>query len=133
RQAIALDTSFASAYRALAISLGNRGQDRGGQITALEKAYAHADRLPEVEKWLTIAAYWNQGPRPDIAKAAQAYESLLVIRPTNYAALNNLALIYAERRDFSKAEDLLRRSIAASPSSLTAWGNLMTYQAEQGK
>jgi tetratricopeptide (TPR) repeat protein len=134
RQAVAIDTSFASAYRALATALGNRGQDREGQILALEKAYAHADRLPEVEHWLTIATYWNSGPRPDPTKAAQAYESLLVLRPTQYAALNNLALIYADRRDFTGAEQLLRRSIASNPGlALTSYGNLITYQAEQGK
>ena len=133
REAIAIDTGFASAYRALAIALGNRGQDRAGQVRALERAYAHADRLPEVERFLSIATYWNQGPRPDPNKAAQAYESLLVIRPNQYAALNNLALIYAQRRDFAQAEALLRQSIATNPSALTAYGNLATYQAEQGK
>ncbi|HEX8945651.1 MAG TPA: protein kinase [Gemmatimonadaceae bacterium] len=133
KEAAAIDTSFASAYRALATALGNRGQDREGQIRALEKAYAHADHLPEVERWLTIATYWNSGPRPDQAKAAQAYESLLAIRPTQYAALNNLALIYAGRRDFSRAEQLVRRSIASNPTSLTAYGNLVVYLAEQGK
>jgi eukaryotic-like serine/threonine-protein kinase len=133
REAVAIDTAFASAYRALAIALGNRGQDREGQIRALEKAYAHADRLPEVERWLSVAAYWNQGPHPDPVKAAQAYESLLVIRPTQYAALNNLALIYADRRNFAGAEQLLRRSIASNPTALTAYGNLVVYQAEQGK
>lgn len=133
REAIAIDTGFASAYRALAIALGNRGQDREGQIRALEHAYAHVDRLPEVERYLTIASYWSQGPHPDVAKAEQAYESLLVIRPTQYAALNNLALIRAQRRDFAGAEQLLRRSIDANPSALTAYGNLASYEAEQGK
>ena len=97
------------------------------------EAYAHADRLPEAERYLATASYWNSGPKPDQAKAVQAYESLLVIRPTNYAALNNLGLIYAQRRDFAKAEDLLRRAIAANPSVPLMYGNLMTYQAEQGK
>jgi tetratricopeptide (TPR) repeat protein len=134
RQAVSIDTSFASAYRALATALGNRGQDREGQILALEKAYAHSDRLPEIEHWLTIATYWNSGPRPDPAKAAQAYESLLVLRPTQYAALNNLAVIYADRRNFTGAEQLLRRSIASNPGlALTSYGNLIIYQAEQGK
>jgi len=35
REAVAIDTSFASAYRALATALGNRGVDREGQIRAL--------------------------------------------------------------------------------------------------
>jgi tetratricopeptide (TPR) repeat protein len=133
REAIAIDTGFAAAYRALAIALGNSNQDREGQIRALEHAYAHADRLPEVERYLTIASYWSQGPRPDVKKAEQAYESVLVIRPTQSAALNNLALIRAQRRDFAGAEQLLRRSIAANPTALTAYSNLVGYEAEQGK
>jgi tRNA A-37 threonylcarbamoyl transferase component Bud32/tetratricopeptide (TPR) repeat protein len=132
REAIALDTTFASAYRALAIALSNSGRDRAGQITALEKAYAHRDRLPEVERYLTIASYYTQGPKPDLAKAQQAYEDLLAIRPTQYAALNNLALLFAQQRRFGKAEELLKRSIAANPSALTAYGNLSQYEAEEG-
>jgi tetratricopeptide (TPR) repeat protein/tRNA A-37 threonylcarbamoyl transferase component Bud32 len=133
KEAIALDTTFASAYRALAIALGNSGRDREGQISAIEKAYAHRDHLPEVEQYLTVATYYTSGPKPDIAKAQKAYEDLLAIRPTQYAALNNLALIYAQSRQFAKAEELLRRSIAANPSALTAYSNLILYQSNQGK
>jgi tetratricopeptide (TPR) repeat protein len=43
-------------------------------------------------------------------------------------------LIYADRRDFTGAEQLLRRSIASNPGlALTSYGNLIVYQAEQGK
>jgi len=133
KEAVAIDTGFASAYRALAIALGNRNLDRESQIHYLEKAFAHSDRLPEVERYLSIAAYWNQGPKPDPEKAVKAYDSLLAIRPTHFAALNNLALIYANKRQFTTAEDYLRRSIVANPTALVAYGNLMTYQAEQGR
>ena len=133
RQAIKLDTGFASAYRALGVALANRNQDREERIRAVEKAYTHADRLPEVEHYLAIATYWTSGPKPDDAKAAAAYDTLLSLRPTNYAALNNLALIYARKRDFAKAAELTRRSIAASPTSLTAYGNLISSLAELGQ
>lgn len=133
REATQIDTAFAAAYRALATVMGNAGRDRDGQIKALEKAYAHVDRLPEVERYQTIASYWTNGPRPDPEKAKQAYESLLVIRPNFYAALNNIALIYANERDFTKAERYLREAIAANPSSPLPYGNLMGYLAEQGK
>ena len=133
REAIALDTSFGSAYRALAIALRNRGVDRAGQIEALEKAYAHADRLPRTERFLSIAAYWSQGPKPDMAKAAQAYDSVLAGDPTQYAALNNLGLIYQGRRQFGQAESLFRRSVASGAGQLTAYGNLMSSLTEQGK
>jgi tetratricopeptide (TPR) repeat protein len=120
------------AYRALAVALGNRNQDREERVRAMEKAYAHADRLPEVEHYLTIATYYTQGPKPDDAKAIAAYDTLLKLRPNQYAALNNLALLYAKKRDFAKAEATARQSVTANPSALTAYGNLMTYQAELG-
>jgi tetratricopeptide (TPR) repeat protein/tRNA A-37 threonylcarbamoyl transferase component Bud32 len=133
KETIALDTTFASAYRALAIALGNSGRDRAGQIDAIEKAYAYRDHLPEVERYLTIGTYYTQGPKPDRAKAKEALQALLLIRPTQYAALNNLSLIYAQSRDFAGAEALLRRSIVSNPTALTAYNNLLQYQAEQGE
>ena len=133
KEAVALDTNFASAYRALAISLGNSGRSRADQIAALERDYAIRDHLPEVERYLTIGTYYTQGPKPDHAKARAALEELLTKWPTQYAALNNLALLYAQDRNFSGAEALLRRSIVANPTALTAYNNLLQYQAEQGK
>ena len=133
KQAIALDTNFASAYRALAIALGNSGRDRAAQIAALERAYALRDHLPEAEKYLTIGTYYTQGPKPDRAKARAALEELLTKWPTQYAALNNLSLLYAQDRNFAGAEALLRRSIVSNPTALTAYNNLLQYQAEQGE
>jgi tetratricopeptide (TPR) repeat protein len=133
RRAVKLDTSFAMAYRALAVALGNRNQDREERVRSMEKAFAHADRLPEVERYLTVATYYTQGPKPDDAKAIAAYDTLLKLRPNQYAALNNLALLYAKRRDFARAAESARQSIAASPTSLTAYRNLVVYQAELGR
>lgn len=132
RKAVALDTGFASAYRALGVALANRNQDRDERIRAVEKAYAHADRLPEVERYLAIATYYTDGPKPDQAKAMAAYDTLLTIHPNNFAALNNLALLYANERDFSKAADLLRRSIAANPTTLQPYRSLIAYEGELG-
>ncbi len=133
KEAVALDTNFASAYRALAIALGNSGRSRTDQIAALERAYALRDHLPEAEKYLTIGTYYTQGPKPDRVKARAALKELLAKWPTQYAALNNLALIYAQDRNFAGAEALLRRSIISNPTALTAYNNLLQYQAEQGE
>jgi tetratricopeptide (TPR) repeat protein len=132
RKAVTLDTGFASAYRALGVALANHNQDRAERIHAVEKAYAHADRLPQVEHYLAIATYYTDGPRPDQAKAMAAYDTLLTIHPNNFAALNNLALLYANARDFAKATDLLRRSIAANPTTLGAYRSLIAYEGELG-
>src|SRR5262249_11867498 len=61
REAVKLDTGFASAYRALGVALNNRNQDREERIHAMEKAFAHANRLPEVERYLAIATYYTNG------------------------------------------------------------------------
>ena len=133
KEAVKIDTGFASAYRALAVALSNRGLDREGQIAAMERAYADTARLPETERWLAVATYWTQGPHPNEAKAAEAYKSLLAIRPTQYAALNNLALLYANQRQFDSAAALLRRSVASNPAGVTSYNNLITNEAELGK
>ncbi|HEV8449682.1 MAG TPA: protein kinase [Gemmatimonadaceae bacterium] len=132
KQAITIDSGFASAYRGLAIQLSNRGRDREGQIAAIERAYRDTARLPEVERWLAVAAYWSQGPHPNSAKAADAYKSLLAIRPTQSAALNNLALLYANQRKFDSAAALLRRSLASNATA-TSYNNLIVNEAELGQ
>ncbi len=133
KEAVKIDTGFASAYRALAVALSNRGLDREGQIAAMERAYADTARLPEVERWLAVATYWTQGPHPNETKAADAYKKLLSIRPTQAAALNNLALLYANQRQFDSAAALLRRAVASNPAAVTSYNNLITNEAELGK
>jgi eukaryotic-like serine/threonine-protein kinase len=132
KEAVKIDTGFASAYRGLAVALSNRGLDREGQIAAMERAYADTARLPEVERWLAVATYWTQGPRPNEAKAAAAYKSLLAIRPAQSAALNNLSLLYANQRKFDSAAALLRRAVASNPAMVTAYSNLIANEAEIG-
>ena len=134
REAIAIDTGFASAYRALAIALGNRGQDRDGQVRALEHAYAHADRLPEVERFLSIAAYWNQGPRPGPKESRAGVR--VAARHSARRTMRRSTTWRCSTR--SGATSPRPKNCCASrspriPSALTAYGNLMTYQAEQGK
>ena len=106
REAIAIDTGFASAYRALAIALGNRGRDRDGQIRRSRKRMRTRTGCRRSSGICRSRRTGIRDPARIPTKAAQAYESLLAIRPTHYAALNNLALIYAQRRDFAKAEAL---------------------------
>ncbi len=132
KAAIKIDTGFASAYRGLAVALSNRGLDREGQIAAMERAYADTARLPEVERWLAVGTYWTQGPHPNEAKAADAYRQLLAIRPMQAAALNNLALLYANRRQFDSAAALLRRALVSNPAQVTSYNNLIANEAELG-
>jgi tetratricopeptide (TPR) repeat protein len=115
-EATALDSSFAMAYRARAVVLMYTGDNERGRIQALGDAYRHRDRLSEQERYLTIATY-HQSATGDIGEAVRAYQNLLELDPGNLAALNNLAVIYVEGRDFPRAEDLVRRCLAEHPPS----------------
>jgi tetratricopeptide (TPR) repeat protein/tRNA A-37 threonylcarbamoyl transferase component Bud32 len=132
-EAISIDTGFAMAYRKLAIELGNRALQRPRVESLLQKAFDHVDRLSETERYIMLGSYYNQGPKPDEDKAAAAYESLLEIDPVNVTALNNLAVIYFERRDFAKAADLAQRAVAAQPTAAVFFINVVESQLHLGK
>jgi hypothetical protein len=108
REAVALDTTFAMAYRKLAVALSNAGRPRAEVDSALEQAYRHRDRLTERERQVTIGTYAHLHTRRDRARAVRAYEAVLALDPMESAALNNLANLLGERREFARAEGRFR-------------------------
>jgi tetratricopeptide (TPR) repeat protein len=114
REAVALDTAFAMAYRKLGVALSNSGMPRAQVDSALTRAYQFSDRLPEKEKYLTIATYYQTGPGLDRQKAAEAFQQALSIDSTDLTAAVNLANNYRSRRQFARAESLYA-SVNASP------------------
>jgi hypothetical protein len=130
-QAIALDSGFAMAWRKLAVALGNTRASQERQILATTKAYQHRDRLPEVERQFTIAYYYDN-VEIDPAKVEAAYRRILAMRPENYGATNNLALLLGRMGRAAEAE-----SVAAPMArSATTVGNmnmqLLNAQLAQG-
>ena len=132
REALAIDSSFATAWASLAIAQSNAGFPRSVIDSALTRAYLLRDRLPESERYLAEATYFRNGPGRDRAKAIAAYERALVRGDTSRAA-NNLALIHVSRREFAKAESLYLMSIRVNPRSTLPWGNLLPVLLAQGK
>jgi hypothetical protein len=59
KQAIALDTGFATAYAALAVIYRNTGRDPVARIEATRKAYTLRDRLTEPERYMILARYYG--------------------------------------------------------------------------
>ena len=132
-QAIALDTGFAMAYRKLAIELQNRGLNRERSLALLQKAFDHADRLSEKERYIMLGSYYNQGPKPDEDKAQSAYESLLDMDPENVTALNNVASIYHDRGEYAKAAEMAKRAIAVQPTAAVFFENLLHNSLHLGQ
>jgi eukaryotic-like serine/threonine-protein kinase len=109
REAVTLDTGFAMAYRKLAVLLGNLGGHEAEQIAAATRAYAHRDRLPELEGDLT-AGYYHQFVDYDRDAGVASYRSALAVDPDNLVALNNLAVELVNRRQYAEAESLAVRA-----------------------
>ena len=131
-EAIALDTSFAMAYRKLGIEYSNRGLlARAEEL--LDKAYAHRDRLTDMERDIVTGSYFQLGAHQDVAKAQTAYEQALELQPDNSAALNNLGTIYSFRLNHAKAKELYARAIKVGPTGSAEYTNLVEEQTALGE
>ena len=130
-EAIALDTTFAMAYRKLAVVLNNTGGALSLITDAATQAYRHRDRLTPLERYLAEAFFYYQADS-DPSKEESAYRAALELDPENQVALNNLALALATRRKFAEAESLALRGIATTPGAPTLYLNAVGAQIGQG-
>jgi tetratricopeptide (TPR) repeat protein len=130
-EAVALDTGFAMAYRALGVYRGQIG-DRTGLIEALTRAFQHGERLTNREAEETRAAYFDMVTR-ETDKAIASYRAILEQDPTDRTALVNLALTYAQQHDYATAESLDARAIALDSTNWIPYLNLIYAQVAAGK
>lgn len=130
RQAVALDTTFAMAYRRLGVYMRETNA-RAGADDALARAFRHRDRLPELERYHTAGSYFENVALPDSAIAT--YRALLAIYPNDARALNNLADAYEDLKDFPRAELLFRRAIESDSSLAPLFNHLATDQFNGGR
>ena len=115
QEAIGFDSSFAMAYRKMAVALSNTGADHSRVAEAAARAFALRDRLPPVERYLATA-YYYQEVEYDVPKTVEAYRSLLDIEPDDPTALNNLSIPLMGMHQYAEAAQILRHAIAMSDS-----------------
>jgi tetratricopeptide (TPR) repeat protein/tRNA A-37 threonylcarbamoyl transferase component Bud32/TolB-like protein len=132
-EAVALDTTFAMAYRKLGVALANNGMPREQYDSAFERAYRYRDRLTDRERYLAIGSYEQQGPGRDRRKAVAAFEALLQRDSVDHIALNNLGLLLVSRREMARAESLFLRSIVSGRSGVQEHANLVFTQLSMGE
>ncbi len=118
REAVAIDSSFAMAWRKLGAALGNDGRPSSEVNFALERAHRHRDHLSPDERDYEEAFYYTQGPGGDRAKGISLYESLM--QRGNPLAPVNLALEYLKRRDQTLAESTFAKATGAGPARVLA-------------
>ena len=132
QQAIALDSGFAMAWRKLAVVLANAQAPTSRQVEAATHAYVNRNRLPDAERYQTIAYYYNTvdvDPDQEVA----AYRSLLAIDPDNATALNNLSIVLTRRREYAEAERLVLHGLAQDSTIGSLYVNAIAAELPQGK
>ena len=131
-EAIVLDTTFAMAYRKLAIVLNNSDERRSRAVEAATKAYHYRDRLTDRERHLVVAAYHSvvTGNRDQVISA---YRTLLDLYPDDTYGLNNLGVIYSQLKDPARAADLYERALRVDSTLRLHYSNLASALGQQGR
>jgi tetratricopeptide (TPR) repeat protein/tRNA A-37 threonylcarbamoyl transferase component Bud32 len=131
KEAIALDSAFAGAYRGLAIALNNFGIERALAAESMSKAYRFRDRLPERERLWTAGSYHMQ--RNEVEAALVPYLELLESEPDNASLVNNIGVLYSRVRDNERALEYYRRAAEIEPNMPNSAFNVVVTNIELGR
>jgi tetratricopeptide (TPR) repeat protein len=122
KEAVTIDSTFAMAWRRLASYYNNTFRFEEARAAVIQ-AHKYADRLSEVERQLTLAAYHTYGLDVDEERAFAAYEAVLARDSLNTVALNNSANTLAKRGDDEKALTYYMRAIGQPGGSAIQFSN----------
>jgi hypothetical protein len=130
REAVAIDSDFAMAWRKLGAALSNQGRPKAEVNEALEEAHRHRDHLTPNERDYEEAFYYSEGPGHDRAKGVGLYEELA--RRGDLNSATNLALVYLTRRDYARSESLYALANGSDASNGLAAFEIAFPQASLG-
>ncbi len=130
REAIALDSNFASAWLVLAHQYDALSEP-GRAHEAFNRAMSLLDRLPYQDRQMLIAS--RAYAREDYDGAIQAYRSFLDRYPGNVPAINNLALAYRDARHLREADSLWQRSVELDSTIPQLYYGLQSVQLLAGR
>jgi DNA-binding SARP family transcriptional activator/tetratricopeptide (TPR) repeat protein/TolB-like protein len=129
-EAIAVDSGFSGAWSALAMayeSIGNSGRSREAAL----QAFRYRDRLPFTDRSFLEAS--SAHGRGDLETAIEVYRRLLDRYPDHYTAINNLALVYRDRREFAVSESLFHAAARVDSTIANFYFGIEGNQLLQGK
>jgi tRNA A-37 threonylcarbamoyl transferase component Bud32/tetratricopeptide (TPR) repeat protein len=133
REAVAIDSGFASAYSYLGVLLADILRTRQAQSEMLERAYAMRNRATPFERASIEVDYWWAGPNPDHEKMKAAADVAYGIDPERGAV--NKALSLYRTRDYQGSVRVLRELMAidsTTPEALQAQYGLALAYGELG-
>jgi tetratricopeptide (TPR) repeat protein len=132
REALAIDSTFPEGWRKLAIAMGNQGFPRASVDSAITRAYQLRERLGDSERDRIVAAYFADVSGGDRAKAIAAQEAILA-RGDTLLAMPNVAADYLSRREYARAEALLRAEVRRRPGPGRTFSTFVWALARQQK
>jgi tetratricopeptide (TPR) repeat protein len=131
RQAVAIDSQFAMAWRKMASALGNLNAPRSQVTEATRRAFLLSDRLTPIERGLVAGVYYRN-VEPELERAVTAYQEVLRIDSFNITAGNNLGLLLNQLERYPEAEAVLRHQLERNPIG-SVYINLSNSLSSQGK
>ena len=131
REAVALDSGFASAYRYLGTTLSAVLSTRQFQSEMVERAYAMRERATPYERAEIEKDYWLAGPNPDLVRMRQAAEAMYAIDPER-AAVRLTEALFATR-DHAGSIRLAHEAIAVDSTTFDPYWRMAFSYAELGQ
>lgn len=123
-QALALDSTNATAYRTLALLWEGDGTKREQVSAALTNAVALADELPAHEREAILSSY-HLLVTGDYVQAAEHQRAMLQLNSRDPDAWHDLGMTYQYLGDETRAAEAYRQALAFDPSSAATWSNLV--------
>ena len=112
--AVALDSTFAMAWRSLSLLYPNLGSPAAA-VDAATRAYRHRDRLPDRERHLVTAVYHDVVTR-EYDKVLAAYDEQLSATPDDASVLGSAGFMHFRLGEFDDAERLYARAMEIDSS-----------------
>jgi class 3 adenylate cyclase/tetratricopeptide (TPR) repeat protein len=124
REAIALDTTFATAWVALGPSLQSSRSNEIERAEALATAFTFRDRLPPKERY-RVEAQYHDGVSGDVEQEIRAYLGILELEPTRSGTLSNYGRALGQHfGDFEGAAKQMKLAII-SENNFPSFSNLV--------
>jgi tetratricopeptide (TPR) repeat protein len=131
KRAIELDPNFAMAYARLGTVYNNLGENEISE-TYRKKAFELRDRVSELEKLYIMAHYYN-AVTGEVQKAIETYRLWKQLYPRDWAAPNNLAVIYNQMGQFEQAIPEAQEAMRLNPTHPFPVGQLSQAYAGLGR
>lgn len=130
-QALALDSSFALAWRRLAQEIDGDENQRARLHDALTRARALTDGVSEYERQIILGDY-HMLVSGDLSSAAMAFRAVLALDPRNAATWHRLGMVYQYLGDDTRAADAYAAANRVNPTSAARWINLADVRFAAG-